>query len=447
MFKCNECDYTQEKTLFKCKCGSIDIEEIENSSTTFVEKGKIKKKKIKKHDFGNTSVKNISIDSFDRLDTGISQLNTVFGESKLKDGSIVEGIAKSSLTLISGEPGVGKSTLLLQLIDKISKIMKSVYISAEENQSQIKNRYNRLGCTTNFDILHETNYDLIEEFIFESNADFIIIDSINTIFRDGLGTIGGVSQIKENTLSIMNLAKKYNKTIILIAQVSKTGDLAGPKILEHMVDSYFHIEAFDSRNRFKILNSNKNRFGLINENVIFEMTGNGLKEVIDSSSIFMEEESNEIGTSLSLIFKGQRPIFVEVESLVVNTTAEKSLIQASGGIDNKRYFQYLAILQKYANINSFGKNIFSNISGGVALKHKDNVQLDLAIICSILSSEHHIDINKYVFIGEVSLSGLIKKVPNEDIFIQHIKKMGLDKEVISNSTNYKHISDIIKLFI
>jgi len=448
MFICNSCGFSQKKQLFVCSCGSTNIDEIEEQSSTTIEKGKIKKKSKTRKTFSNTSIKEVKTDSFYRIDTGIKQLNTVFGTSIYKDNHKKSGIAQNSLTLISGEPGVGKSTLLLQLINFVAGLgVESAYISAEENESQIKSRYDRLNCSNEFHILHETNYEDIEDFIFDTNSEFIIIDSINTIFSDGLGTIGGVSQIKENTLKIMNLAKKYNKTIILIGQVSKEGELAGPKILEHMVDAYFHMEPFDERNRFKILNSNKNRFGLINENVIFEMTSNGLEEILDPSSIFMDEdEGSEIGTALSLIFKGQRPIFIEAESLVVDTSSEKSLIQASGGIDNKRYFQYLAILQKSINFSTYGKNFFSNISGGVALKHKDNVQLDLAIIASILSSGFETQTNDYIFLGEVSLSGKIKKVPNEDIFIEHIKKLGIEKDIISHSTGYKHISDLLQIF-
>jgi len=447
MFICNSCGHSQKAQLFVCGCGSSDIREEQDIEQTVVEKGKIKKKTKSKRDFGDTSIKNVKLDSFKRFDTGIEQLNTVFGISNF-NGKITKGIAENSLSLLSGEPGVGKSTLLLRIIDNISKQgVRCAYISAEENEAQIKSRYDRLDCTGDFEMFHETNYDIIEEFIFDKQADFLIIDSINTIFSDGMGTVGGVSQIKENTLKLMNLAKKYSKTILLIGQVSKEGELAGPKILEHMVDSYFHMEAFDERNRFKILNSNKNRFGLINENVIFEMTANGLEEIMDPSSIFMDDSGDgEIGTALSLIFKGQRPIFIEVESLVVETSSEKSLIQPSGGIDNKRYFQYLAIIQKSLNFSSYGKNFFSNISGGVALRHKDNVQLDLAIIASILSSSFNSSANDYVFLGEVSLSGKIKKVPNEDIFLEHIKKMNIDKDVICHSNGYEHISDIVDLF-
>jgi DNA repair protein RadA/Sms len=435
-----DCDKEPTKKWFglcsKCKSPSEEKEE-EN----ILIKGKTVIKSDKKTHKISKKMNDIDTEHAVRIDTGITQVNTIFGKNTKNNKT---GIAIGSLNLLSGHPGVGKSTLLLSIIDNIEKQgIKCLYITGEESETQIKDRAERLELNENISVLAESDYMKILPDI--EDHDFIIIDSINTIYIEGVGIVGGISQINEVTTNIMKIAKKQNKTFLLIAQINGQGDIAGPKRLEHMVDAVFFFDDFDDTGIFKIITSEKNRFGKVNETAIFEMTETGMKEIADPSMIFLENTSS-FGTALSLIFKGNRPILIEIESLVSQTQSENTFTAAIG-IDQKKVTQLIAVLSKYMKWSSYQKNIFSNVVGGINLtKGKPQTQIDLAIFASILSSDFEKKINDYIFIGEVTLSGNIRKVPKEQILIDHVQALMKDKKVISNSTGYKNVSQLTDLF-
>ena len=438
LYKCNSCEHTSTKFFGICpKCDGMGEEvEVQNTVIKGTNKNSLSDEFIK---INRPIISDILDTDIQRLDTGLHQLNILFGGD-----NNTYGIAKNSLSILSGSPGIGKSTLLLQLIHNITKInnLKSIYFSAEEQVEQLKARYDRLKLDSNFAVANENN--MIQIIKDCEDYDFIILDSINTMYIDGLGVIGGISQIKECTMQLMNFAKKQNKTIIIVGQISKDGALAGPKILEHMADSLFFFENFDGTTRYKILNSLKNRFGRTDESVIYEMGESGMQEIADPSLLFIEDDPDTFGTATSIFFKGNRPIFVEIESLVNDTESEKNIVQSTG-VDQKKLFLLTAVIQKYLNIQTYKQNIFLNVVGGLNISKEKSSHVDLAIIASVMSSIKMTNLNDYIFIGEVSLSGKIRKAQREDEIIQYVKKMNLNKKIISYSTGFKRIEDLLKI--
>lgn len=441
---CNECGYTGFTPFILCpKCKKGMGEEVfeETISSNIISKDKSNKKNV---DFSkNYKAKKISkikdiknVSNEERIKTGQKTLDKLFGGTEKN-----YGIMKNSLTLIAGAPGIGKSTLLAQVIDYIQENvgLKTGYISAEENEQQIKNRFDRLGLKGNCDIDRENDiFQIITDF---QDHDFLIIDSINTMFIEGAGVIGGVSQIKECTITLMNWAKKYNKTIILVGQINGDGGIAGPQVLEHMVDTVLFFDNYDNNAIYRILKSIKNRFGETNEISIFEMMEKGLKEILNPSLMFIDKDTSKIGSALSIITEGKIPMFIESQSLLVDTSAEKTITQ-SIGYDSKRIYQLSAIMQKYLKINTYKKNIFVSITGGLKVK---NTYLDLSIVCSMLSSLKEKPLDKIIFIGELGLTGEIIKAPYEVELIKQAKNYGFE-EVVCNTTGYKHINKILDKF-
>jgi DNA repair protein RadA/Sms len=440
MYKCSEkdCKYTSKKFFgicVKCKKGTgEESDEIDSNDKHIILNGK----KVKKDSFLTNqkkiiSIKEVESSAEDRFSTGFKQLDIVLGG----------GFQKNSLTLLYGDPGIGKSTLLLQLLNNISKKkLKSIYISGEENDSQLKSRFNRLKLDADFDVSIETNVMNIKENC--KDYDFLVIDSINTMYIPESGKIGGVSQIKEVTIELMDFANEHNKTILFIGQVIKDGTLAGPQALNHLVDVVLSFDFLDDDEIYRIITSSKNRFNSIDETAIFKMEEEGLKEISDLSNIFIDEKEDSIGIAKSVIFKGSRPIFIEIESLVVENKSENSLYNPVG-IDFKKFLQILAIMQKYLHSFFFQFNIFSNVACGIKLGQNSS-HIDLAIIASILSSKQDKDISNYIFLGEVSLSGNIRPFAKEKQVIKHFEQMSLPHEIICHTNGYTHIRDFDKIF-
>lgn len=397
---------------------------------TYVKKEITKAKDIDKNDLNVVK----------RIQSGMNAFDELLGGS---EGNY--GIFPESLVLIGGRPGIGKSTILTQVIEYIQENQtksdgsryKCAYISAEESKTQIVNRADRLKCKKNWEIDCENNiYQIMTDF---ADADFLIIDSINMMYIEGRGQVGHVSQIKECTITLMNWAKHFNKTIFLIGQVNGEGDIAGPQVLEHMVDTVIFFDNYDKNAIYRMMRSFKNRNGEANEIRIFEMTGLGLKEISNPSLIFINEDEEKIGASLSIITEGKIPIFVETQSLLATTSADKTLTQ-SIGYDTKRIYQLTAIMQKHLKENTFKKNIFVSLTGGIKVKQ---TYLDLAVVAAMISSLKEVSFPNYVFIGELGLTGEIIKAPYESELIKQSKKYGFEK-VISNTTGYKHISEVFE---
>jgi DNA repair protein RadA/Sms len=353
-----------------------------------------------------------------RMDTTDGELNRVLG------GGIVPG----SLTLLGGEPGIGKSTLMLQISLKLP--YKTLYVSGEESQNQIKLRAERIQP------LNETCYILTEtktQHIFKQietlHPDVVIIDSIQTLQSDYLeASAGSVSQIKECTSELIKFAKETATPVILIGHITKDGSIAGPKILEHMVDTVLQFEG-DRNHVFRILRAHKNRFGSTHEMGIYEMLGTGLREVTNPSELLISKKDEALsGNAIAVTLEGVRPLLIEVQALV-STAVYGTPQRSATGFNAKRLNMLLAVLEKRAGFRLGAKDVFLNITGGINV---DDPAIDLAVVAAILSSNDDEALAKNVcFAGEVGLSGEIRPVQRVDQRILEAEKLGFEIIFIS----------------
>lgn len=355
-----------------------------------------------------------------RIITPSEELNRVLG------GGIVLG----SVTLIGGEPGIGKSTLLLQLALKMKK--KILYVSGEESASQIKMRADRLAEVKNPSCFLFTETSL-EKIIHEAQKlmpDFMIIDSIQTLQSQLIeSSPGTVSQIRECSNEIIKFAKENNIPVFLVGHITKDGQIAGPKVLEHMVDVVLNFDG-DRNHLFRLLRANKNRFGSTSEIGIYEMISSGLKEIKNPSEILITKKFEELsGNSVAVTLEGNRPMLLEIQALV-STAVYGTPQRSSTGFDSKRLNMLLAVLEKRAGFQLGSKDVFLNITGGIKT---DDPALDLAVVASILSSNEDIAISEhYCFAGEIGLSGEIRPVAQVEQRITEAEKLGYEKIFISN---------------
>ena len=428
VFFCKECGYESAKWLGKCPgC---------NSWNSFVEE-KINKKNTSKttgshlSTFSKTStvkkLKDIVVTKEIRLNTGYGELNRVFG------GGIVEG----SLNLIGGEPGIGKSTLIMQVCSNLASIGKVLYVSGEESETQVKLRADRLKVSSdNILFFNETSIDIIENKIEEINPKICIIDSIQTMYDEEISsTPGSVSQVKEVTARLMYLAKKQNLTMIVIGHVTKDGVIAGPRILEHMVDTVIYIEG----ERFlshRIVRGVKNRFGSTNEIGIFDMKDEGMIEVTNMSDIFLtKSDKNLPGTAVVATVEGTSTILMEVQALTTHSYYNMPR-RVANGIDLNRLNMLIAVLEKRCSLNLSSQDIYVNVIGGMKV---DEPAVDLSVAMAIVSSYKNIVIDsKTVFLGEIGLTGEIRNITNFEKRIKEISKLGYNKIY----TNKKQIDSL-----
>ncbi len=353
-----------------------------------------------------------------RLQTTSKEFNRVLG------GGIVSG----SLTLLGGEPGIGKSTLLLQLAIKLP--FKTLYVSGEESAQQIKMRAERLTKkTNNCLVLTETKTQNIFKQIESTQPDFVVIDSIQTLHTDFVeSSAGSISQIRECTSELIQFAKETSTPVLLIGHITKDGHIAGPKILEHMVDTVLQFEG-DRNHVYRILRSIKNRFGSTQEIGIFEMLGNGLREVTNPSEILISKNSDQLsGNAIAVSLEGMRTLLVEIQALV-STAVYGTPQRSTTGYNAKRLNMLLAVLEKRAGFRLGAKDVFLNITGGISV---DDPAIDLAVVAAILSSNEDVIINKNICLaGEVGLSGEIRPVNKIDQRITEAEKLGFSKIIIS----------------
>ena len=353
-----------------------------------------------------------------RMDTRDGELNRVLG------GGIVPG----SLILLGGEPGIGKSTLLLQISLKLP--YKTLYVSGEESQKQIKMRGERI--TSNNDncyIRTETKTQNIFKQIQEIEPEIVIIDSIQTLHTEYIeSSPGSISQIRECTAELIKFAKESNVPVILIGHITKDGSIAGPKILEHMVDTVLQFEG-DRNHVYRILRALKNRFGSTAELGIYEMQGTGLREVSNPSEILISHKNEELsGTAIASTLEGMRPLMIEIQALV-STAVYGTPQRSTTGYNAKRLNMILAVLEKRAGFRLGTKDVFLNITGGISV---DDPAIDLAVVAAILSSNEDISIKKgFCFAGEVGLSGEIRPVNRVDQRIQEAEKLGFSTIFVS----------------
>ena len=374
-------------------------------------------------------INDITINEEDRIDTKNNELNRVLGG----------GLVKGSMTLLGGEPGIGKSTLLLQVALSISK--KVLYVSGEESQSQIKMRAERLNNeNSNCLILTETKTQNIFKTIEEVTPDVVVIDSIQTLHTDYIeASPGSISQIRETTAELIKFAKETATPVVLIGHITKEGTIAGPKILEHMVDVVLQFEG-DRNHTYRILRAQKNRFGSTAELGIYEMQSVGLREVENPSEILISEKDESLsGTAIAATLEGMRPLVIEVQALV-STAVYGTPQRSATGYNIKRLNMILAVLEKRAGFRLGAKDVFLNIAGGISV---DDPAIDLAVVASILSSNEDEAIPQDTcFAAEVGLAGEIRPVNRVDQRILEAEKLGFSTIIVSKfnkiaKSNYK----------
>jgi DNA repair protein RadA/Sms len=364
------------------------------------------------------AISQIQIQKEHRIGTQNQELDSVLG------GGIVPG----SVVLLGGEPGIGKSTLLLEIALKLKE--KVLYVSGEESQSQIKMRAERLGKqTSNCLILTETCTQNIFKNIEIIAPEILVIDSIQTLYTEHIeASPGSVSQIKESTSELIKFAKETGVPVLVIGHINKEGSIAGPKILEHMVDVVLQFEG-DRNHSYRILRAQKNRFGSTSELGIYEMLSSGLREVSNPSEILISEKDGDLsGTAIAATLEGMRPLMIEVQALVssaVYGTPQRS----ATGYNLKRLNMILAVLEKRAGFRLGAKDVFLNITGGI---HVDDPAIDLAVITAILSSNNDEAIpQNYCFAAEIGLAGEIRAVNKIEQRISEAEKLGFDKVFVS----------------
>ena len=427
VFFCSECGSESSKWTGKClACGAwntmieqkVTKQNNNTKATTVLSAESSKPKRLSE----------IKIIEDERTSTGIREFDRVLGG----------GIVKGSLVLVGGDPGIGKSTLLLQMCQTIKTKSTILYTSGEESQKQIKIRADRLNVDNpNLLFLSETNMTDIENTIANVKPDFLIIDSVQTIFCPEIDSApGSVTQIREVTLNLMKIAKSNNIAIFLVGHVTKEGAIAGPKILEHMVDCVLYFEG-ESHHFHRILRGVKNRFGSTNEIGVFEMCNNGLAEVDNPSKMLLSEMPNNVsGTTVTCTLEGTRPILAEIQALTTKTNYPAPRRTASG-VDSNKMALIIAVLEKHAKLRLSTQDIYVNVAGGMRLNEP---AIDLSIAIAIASScMDFIMSTDTVAIGEIGLTGEIRSVTAIDKRITEAEKLGF-KRIIVPAGNAKSVS-------
>lgn len=424
---CQECGYETGKWLGKCpSC---------NSFSTFSEEIVEKTSQSKVNTITATNkaldLESIAPISEIRTKTKIGELDRVLG------GGIVQG----SLTLVGGDPGIGKSTLLLQICQAVGESEKKIlYVSGEESAQQIKLRANRLNITTkNLLLLSETNFNIIENTIREIKPDLVIIDSIQTVFLDDLSSApGSVTQVRECTAKIMRIGKGENISIFIVGHVTKDGAIAGPRILEHMVDTVLYFEG-ERLASYRILRAVKNRFGSTNEIGVFEMRQIGLVEISNPSEYMLSGRPIDAnGSCVTCSIEGTRPILAEVQSLVSYTNFNIPRRMATG-MDSNRVILLIAVLEKKLKLQLGSYDIYVNLAGGIKILEP---ALDASVVCSIVSSYKNKPIDaKTLIFGEIGLSGELRAISFCEKRVMEALKLGF-KTVIIPKDNLKEVSSI-----
>ncbi|MFL2608531.1 MAG: DNA repair protein RadA [Cryomorphaceae bacterium] len=427
IYSCKICGAKYPKWLGQCvKCGSwnsIQEEFVKKSPKNDLIKSEGVVKKINEIE----SLEN------ERIKFNDNEFNRVLGS----------GLVRGSVVLISGEPGIGKSTILLQ--NSINSLESVLYVSGEESAEQLKLRAERISENPkNCYVLTETNLEIILKNINKIKPSVVVLDSIQTVQTDLFdNSPGSTTQIKECTSILIKLAKSTGVPVLIVGHITKDGNIAGPKILEHMVDAVLHFEG-DKQHQFRILRSKKNRFGSTNEIGIYQMNEKGLQIVVNPSELFVsKKENSESGSTIAVTLDGDRSIMIEVQALV-SSAVYGTPQRISNGFNSKRLNMLLAILEKKAGFKIGVKDVFINITGGIKI---EDTAIDLAVIAAILSSNINIAINSDTcFCAEVDLSGELRSVSNIDKRISEAERLGYKKIIISNNSKIGYITNSIQTF-
>ena len=411
----------KEKNQFVCSsCGHIEYQWMGHCSrceewNSFVEESQSPKKESKGDTTEPQKIADVLEVSYERVETGVREFDRVLGG----------GLVKGSLVLVGGEPGIGKSTLLMEICGRLSGLFSGesiLYVSGEESEAQVADRSRRLGVNgKNIFVYNETSWEKIKANLKKLNSKYLVLDSIQTTTSENIqATPGTVSQVKEVTYEVLNHCKANGITAIIIGHVTKEGSIAGPKVLEHMVDAVVYFEG-DQLGQYRILRSIKNRFGNTNEVGIFEMTERGLKEVVNPSNYFLDLlSSDSYGRSLSCIVEGSRTLFIETQALVIENKNGFGRRTAQG-IDSSSLAMLVAIVEKYFEATLAFSDIYTNIIGGIKIKTRE---ADLAIIAATLSSLRKTPIEKdCVLLGEVGLTGEVRSIPMPEMRIKEMEQL------------------------
>ncbi|MCJ8326447.1 MAG: DNA repair protein RadA [Campylobacterales bacterium] len=424
LFECQHCGYQLSKWMGKCPdCGGWDsfIELNQDQQEVLKKTSKVRTTSSKA-----TPITEVKQDDIVRFSSHNEEFDLVLG------GGVVPG----SLILIGGSPGVGKSTLLLKVAGSIAENGKKVlYVSGEESMGQIKLRANRLDANhKNLYLLPEIKLEEIQDELLRENYEVVIIDSIQTMYSSNLtSSPGSVTQVREITFELMRKAKETNISIFIIGHITKEGSIAGPRVLEHMVDTVLYFEG-ESSKELRMLRAFKNRFGSTSEIGIFEMTNEGLISAKDISSKFFDKRKSQAGSALTVAMEGTRALILEVQALVSESNFPNPK-RSSTGFDLSRLNMLLALLEKKLELPLNDYDVFINISGGIKIKESS---ADLAVIAAIISSFRDRPISKEsVFIGEVSLTGEIKEVFSMDLRLKEAQAQGVKKAIIAKVPNIK----------
>ncbi|MCM3588469.1 DNA repair protein RadA [Mesobacillus maritimus] len=420
-FMCQECGYESPKWMGRCPgCGQWNkmVEETEVVGTG--RRGAFQHSASTGVAAKATPITSIETVSEPRIKTELVELNRVLGG----------GVVKGSLVLIGGDPGIGKSTLLLQVSHQLAKIDHSVlYISGEESLRQTKLRAERLGISSeNLLVYSETNLEEISRTIEKNSPDFVIVDSIQTVFHPEVTSApGSVSQVRESTAELMRIAKTNGIAIFIVGHVTKEGSIAGPRLLEHMVDTVLYFEG-ERHHTYRILRAVKNRFGSTNEMGIFEMKEKGLEEVANPSEIFLEERSQGAsGSTVVASMEGTRPVLVEIQALISPSSYNNPRRMATG-IDHNRVNLLMAVLEKRVGLLLANQDAYLKVAGGVKL---DEPAIDLAVAISIASSFRDKPTRSTdCFIGEVGLTGEVRRVSRIEQRVQEAAKLGFERVIL-----------------
>ena len=424
LFECQHCGYQLSKWMGKCPdCGGWDsfIELNQDQQEVLKKTSKVRTTSSKA-----TPITEVKQDDIVRFSSHNEEFDLVLG------GGVVPG----SLILIGGSPGVGKSTLLLKVAGSIAENGKKVlYVSGEESMGQIKLRANRLDANhKNLYLLPEIKLEEIQDELLRENYEVVIIDSIQTMYSANLtSSPGSVTQVREITFELMRKAKETNISIFIIGHITKEGSIAGPRVLEHMVDTVLYFEGEASK-ELRMLRAFKNRFGSTSEIGIFEMTNEGLISAKDIASKFFDKRKSQAGSALTVAMEGTRALILEVQALVSESNFPNPK-RSSTGFDLSRLNMLLALLEKKLELPLNDYDVFINISGGIKIKESS---ADLAVIAAIISSFRDRPISKEsVFIGEVSLTGEIKEVFSMDLRLKEAQAQGVKKAIIAKVPNIK----------